>query len=1206
MKKNLIPLIFSLLPMNAANAENISVQVQTQQIQETIDRQVDLAALSSQNLAVEKLEELAVQYRNSPQEPQFLMRLATIYQQKAAIEFRLAHSSQKTPITKVHYDKTLRAGIQSLNRLISHYPSFPQLDHAYFLRAQSHQELENKESAKKDYLYLVKNHKNSPHRFGSYMQLAEYAIEESQHALAVHYLEEVEKSRNNPHYPFALHKLAWSHYNLGGISTALSYLEKHIQHYDERIKNSRSPLDSDLAIRENSLLDVALFYLEGHQENPRQYSVAKARTHFNSLSPGYFYGRMISRFGRLLKAHTHTESLEEWKTLIVRRDSHLPESLDVINTVFEHHHEQGRFNHLPDVTKDIVDLIKKRHRWIAQDNQNEKHQDWVKAYEVSQKLLHGSAEEIQKRLLENKLAYQHPEFKKRRSLMLSLYDGFIAMIEPSDVRVAQIYYNLGETLFQLEDYPRATEHYRKALDWISQNEKMKSDGRLPKNASLKAISSRYQEFQAQSLFAEKIEPIKSGTRTRSRLSNEMKEWISWIDEEQSAGNIEIFHFEANRLLYTHNEREQSIERLLKFSRNHLESPYAIPSLSLVLDTLILDENWKQALDLSREFLSRKELNANKFKETLLETAGNSSFKILEEEFGKKNFLSALGLFENFQKEYGSHSLLSNALLIASRSAVALGNEELAIKHLNQLTSKFQASPEAASAHITRANLLENQYAFLDAAESYAEYLRLTGGSNGTLSKKETGEIREQVLFLNWLAMSDNGLKAALANRAVCPSSNYGACQKYDILSRFRSLPMGGAETRNRNKVYTQNSIQTSGETRALWAAYALEHQRALPFPDRNVLIHHISRQWKDLDPLFQMTLLPRLNETIPIAFDLNRRAIRLYNKLQADEARIERRIKLMTELEQAATRALEFPSYDVQALVLESISGTYFDFSEEMGELAAQVGAEVQDGGETQRILKTLAQQFGERGNSLLEQSFQIARQKPLQLKNQTLILAEAKKRLGQSIEPLPFLVPSSSIQALTLELIAKDSKSKQPLLKAWGQAIKADNAALARYFYQAMGKEKNHGEIPQSLLRSTLLESFGMQAEALEILEGDFRRLEQDTQKKVALILSGHHLNAQNRASSQKWLNEFLRRESFENLRRLSLSSNEVFTILAVSHATQTPLKESAHLHLLSLNLQDEKNRKKDERDQMKTAWLESQIEQIKIERGVASHESN
>ena len=42
----------------------------------------------------------------------------------------------------------------------------------------------------------------------------DFAMDENNHALAVSYFEPVEKFPEDPHYPFALYRLAWSHYNL--------------------------------------------------------------------------------------------------------------------------------------------------------------------------------------------------------------------------------------------------------------------------------------------------------------------------------------------------------------------------------------------------------------------------------------------------------------------------------------------------------------------------------------------------------------------------------------------------------------------------------------------------------------------------------------------------------------------------------------------------------------------------------------------------------------------------------------------------------------------------------------------------------------------------------------------------------------------------------------------------------------------------------
>ena len=62
----------------------------------------------------------------------------------------------------------------------------------------------------------------------AYLSLAEFAINANNHPLAITYLKELEKRPEDPHYPFALYKLAWSYYNIKDTAHAMSYAERQI------------------------------------------------------------------------------------------------------------------------------------------------------------------------------------------------------------------------------------------------------------------------------------------------------------------------------------------------------------------------------------------------------------------------------------------------------------------------------------------------------------------------------------------------------------------------------------------------------------------------------------------------------------------------------------------------------------------------------------------------------------------------------------------------------------------------------------------------------------------------------------------------------------------------------------------------------------------------------------------------------------------
>ncbi len=311
---------------DVANAE---IKLSKANATEDQERQVDQVALHSQEQAIAKLNQLFKKYTGTSKEPVFLSKLADLQQQHATILFRIAHSKShrsKKTLDLAPYHKMLNQSISSLDRLIAKYPGFEEIPHAYFLRGKAYEELGKKPEAGKNYLHLVHNYPNADESTSAYMSLAEFAIEANDHARAVTFLKEVEKRPEDPHFPFALYKLAWAHYNLKKIPEALSYAERQIKFYNDRkSRDETSSLsNSDLALKENTLLDSAVFYFEGYEEKLPQYSNDMALSYFRNLEEGPILGKMLLRYAKLLRSHSHEADLTSWKNQVLSSASDRP------------------------------------------------------------------------------------------------------------------------------------------------------------------------------------------------------------------------------------------------------------------------------------------------------------------------------------------------------------------------------------------------------------------------------------------------------------------------------------------------------------------------------------------------------------------------------------------------------------------------------------------------------------------------------------------------------------------------------------------------------------------------------------------------------------------------------------------------------------------------------------------------------------------
>jgi TolA-binding protein len=950
---------------------------------EQMERDVDAAALSAQDLAISRLMTLLKKYQNNPaQEPILLSKLADIQQQKAAILFRLAHGNaarSRKAIDYTQHRKELKASIGTLDRLISRYPDFEEIPHAWFLRGKAYEESEKKDDAGKNYLHLVRTFPNAEDTTSAYMSLADFAIDANDHARAIGFLKEVEKRPEDPHYPFALYKLAWSHYNLKNIPSALSYAERQIAFYDERRAKSESDFnrESDNALRENMLLDVTVFYFEGYESKEGKYAVEEAMPYFQKLEKGPVLGKMLLRFAKLLRSHSHERDLMSWKERVLADFSDSPESLDVVILTYEFALNQHKYDRVVACAQDMVKL------WA-------KH----KAYESfgkAQKQLLDTAEGLQQLIVKNKGANEVGSYSR---VLAQVYDAFVRVVEETDPRIPRAHYNLAETLFTIKDFNGATDHYRWVVDhgkWNAKPVASKSKQLASKkqskgetameaeasvvDASLKAIGARYEVLHAKKLIPLELaaKPAeKGGKRGMDGIDPLLAQWVEWLDThaEHSLEGTENFSFEANRAIYAAGRVNEAVARMAKSSAKYPKSKYAIPQASLVLDTYIASQDWERTHDLATEFMDVSEWKKGDFGKKLFAVAADAFYKQVEEKFRARDFKAALKGSDEFLKKYSASARLADTLALAGTAALETIDRPRAEAYLTRLVTEAPTSPNSAAAWLSRASIREDRYQFGPAASDYRAYIVAKQGAK-ELSKddrKQIEALRLKVLAMTWLSGDRAQLGARLKDKVLCLEATATECEKYEVLTKMDE-PITEESTQ---KAFSE-ARHDSNPNRALWAVLALEGGKHLAFRDRNVAVRHAVSGWEDLDPLVKFSVTPRLSRSLAGAFRMNRLALKEVAPLKAHEKWITRRVEVIREMENAATKAMKLPWARIRAEVLNEIAGTYLDLSRGLAALPAPKDLSPSDLQSYEDTIRKLTMPFEEKGQDMRAKAFEIA-----------------------------------------------------------------------------------------------------------------------------------------------------------------------------------------------------------------------------------------
>ena len=226
----------------------------------------DLAALSIEDEGIHKLERLLRDHRGTREEAGFLMKLGELQLARAGITFRISEGGSVAEHTPLH-ERSLRGALSTFNRYLERFPSNREAPLARFRRARTLRELGLTPLARKDDLFLAAHSPDFPLLDSVLMDLANDAQEANRHEEALAHLSRIEAIPHSPLLILAIHKKAWSEFNLGRLDPAIASLHREIALYAKGQGSPGQPDAAGRALRETALKDLALFHFEAIQRS---------------------------------------------------------------------------------------------------------------------------------------------------------------------------------------------------------------------------------------------------------------------------------------------------------------------------------------------------------------------------------------------------------------------------------------------------------------------------------------------------------------------------------------------------------------------------------------------------------------------------------------------------------------------------------------------------------------------------------------------------------------------------------------------------------------------------------------------------------------------------------------------------------------------------------------------------------------------------
>ncbi len=1050
------------------------------------DRAVDQAALQSLEIAQKKLQHLIVKYRKMAQEPELLAKLAEIDQQGTEIAFRLTQGSAvPSQRTRKNYQLWLASQIKTLDQWIESYPTYPRLDHAFFQRAKAYEELNSPDQARKDYLRVIHGYPQSQFRNQTWLALSEIATQNKNHEEAIKYLEAIESQPESIYFPIALYRLAWAHSNIGHLSIASSYLEKQILYYNSIQEHSKHLSPSDAAMREASLMDFVNFYYDGYEKSIPNFGLEKALKSFRVLEKKPFFGKMALRFAKLLRSHRKDTALFDWKNQLIQEETDLPETTHVITLVLDHQFNQNQLEAMIQTLGDLAsihDLQSKKK--LNPENENDLRNSLAQ-------IASGLQKQFQK-------GSQNPSKPKFIETLIQLYSVWIKITPADDLTLPSLYYNLAEAYFENRDYKRATQNHR----WVLSH--WHEDGKLQlETAELSWARSMYEDLNQSQLIPKELQPKPLETQeVQINLPAPAVEWIQELDRISlhTASTNEPFNrylFEASRLLYSQGIRSKAIKRLIEFATSHSHSQYSPPAIALIMDTLVQSKNWPLTRDTARS-LSKTQWAQSGLNQKLSELEMLASYQIIEEFSRQLEDQRVVSETQLYLKRYPSSPRVLQLKFLVAQSQLRMKNANLAMESLNSiLKSPVQIDSEVTQIYqhslIQRASLFEESLQFNEAIRDYE-----TG-----LKRSPHDELIQKKLFiLYWLSGTAD---------FRCPGDSsaeiFEECQKYQSMALVYPR-IADQTSKNLNEIKNQ-AFHGPQANRPIWSAVALGQPSKIPLHELLKLMKNLAKNWKNLEPAGQLTLLPALNSIIPRSLAVARTQLdREVPLKRVSPQTLARRSEWLREFESTVSTVLELPWTRIRAVAIYTLSLAYHDLIHSIEKAPVPSEMSLEEKNEYQKNLRIITQTFLKKAVELSSQAYGLSSKLSIEKRDWEMISSANKEILNSDTLTMQKTIPAQSmamspepIHPKLLELVNPRFES-DPLKNAWKKAIETSQWSLATYLLQEMKRRGLVDPIEEKIIQSITWCESGAQAEGLTLLEEILPNLKLESKIQMQKIL--------------------------------------------------------------------------------------------------------
>lgn len=857
------------------------------------DRYVDQGAVGSFDVAAGKLAKLAEKMKGEPNhEPGVLLRWAETLYSKAKIEFRLAHGkvsrSGGVPDLK-KYRSTLAQMKHPLTRLIQTYPKNSNIDRALYLRGKASEELGETNQAIQDYRAVLDRDSKGESAITTALALYDLMITQKQYSQAVQYLQRISVQPINENYALVQDRIAFAYFYMDEIDLAIKTQEKTFLSQ----KNKKEESGVSKSERDRAVNNLALFYGTGIEKKKPNFSSKGAIQLFKKWFTQDEFDSAVVHLGVFLR----TKALENPLKELAQGTKKVEISWLWIGYLIN----RRELDQAAQEAKTVLGLISN-----DQKNSNDPHY----------------SDKLQKTVLEvlKSIPQQDArDLEKSAPLQAVLYD-ILAQSTTNLKDQAKLRYNQGELHFRLKHFDVATAHYRWVVDQGMANGDLK-------DAPLKALSARYEQFKKEGLIPESLKAVPIKTEPNGTMPSGYSDWVEWADK----AGAEEYQFETIRMLYAKGFIAKSLEKLVDWVKRRPKSKYSPAAAALTVDTFVVSQDWPAAYRMATGYLATKFFAGSDFEKKLQKTAADSAYQCIVIDYEQKKYAEALKKSELFLKNYPDHERKNDALQAAANSALAMGDKHRAMEFMKPMMGKESASSQnGAIARLTAAELAEENLDFAGASKLYAEVIKAGNKDSALLQKATT---------IQWLAGQED---LAWQGESYCNArpDRFSQCKSFGFSYYIKKGHL--------DKKFSLRTLKGNvAESDVLNNLFEVGKNKAAKTKPRIIAFATMLESWEKLDGWLKLQTLQPLLKLEKNLLSTARKDIRDKFAIKMDARSIQLRVAELTAFVERAENIHKRGMTEVQLEALDEMAGVYQDFADDLRKL--QKGAEVPELAEVEK-----------------------------------------------------------------------------------------------------------------------------------------------------------------------------------------------------------------------------------------------------------------